>query len=565
MSPKPFLTLSSFPDGELPDGTAPLRLARLAGWSPAHVRHSIVPRGHFPKNSSLEDDGGNPIAFTFLENMRYPDQTELWPVLHGVNIAVLIQDGNFYADVPGVTPIGTEINFFAGNLYWVESSSVIGLTKYDTLNGAINNSVTSLTVDDASTFPTAGVLLIDSELIRYTGKSTNTLTGLTRGYGDSNAASHSDNAEVLCFDSSTLTYTNLRGGTFSDTERSPMLQFAGTLNIGYGRQIIKIEPGGLIITSEALVLGDEDEIVDMIEYNGSVYISVSRNGGSEAYIGVWDGVSESLSAVLPITGVAESLIETENSLFAFIYNSIWIFNGADFSLFDYIPGTDYSNANKQNAGVKVKKASIAVRQNQVLFVPSAGSDQLSFPRGIYGLGRRNSGDPYKLWLEYLLPESDPYDSDIDINCLGEDSSLYNALFLSYDTVNYFRSKDSSSIYVYNDLVLPYFLTNIIELNDSDRALVSGIRMLWAERLASEEDFTVKIYFRTDDNCTLADDTSDWTELGSLSAAADVDNINEILYGIYERAWKIQFKICIDSADSPTTGSVLPAIIGMELY
>ena len=67
-----------------------------------------------------------------------------------------------------------------------------------TLNGAINDSVTTLTLTDASLFPSTGTnfIIIGSEEISYTGVSGNTLTGLTRGVAGTTAASHSDGATV---------------------------------------------------------------------------------------------------------------------------------------------------------------------------------------------------------------------------------------------------------------------------------------------------------------------------------------------------------------------------------
>ena len=67
-----------------------------------------------------------------------------------------------------------------------------------TLNGAINDSVTTLTLTDASLFPDTGTnfIIIGSEEISYTGVSGNTLTGLTRGVAGTTAASHSDGATV---------------------------------------------------------------------------------------------------------------------------------------------------------------------------------------------------------------------------------------------------------------------------------------------------------------------------------------------------------------------------------
>jgi hypothetical protein len=67
-----------------------------------------------------------------------------------------------------------------------------------TLNGAINDSVTTLTLADASLFPSTGTnfVIIGSEEISYTGVTGNTLTGLTRGVAGTTAASHSDGATV---------------------------------------------------------------------------------------------------------------------------------------------------------------------------------------------------------------------------------------------------------------------------------------------------------------------------------------------------------------------------------
>ena len=67
-----------------------------------------------------------------------------------------------------------------------------------TLDGAINAAVTSITLSDASQFPDSGTnfIIIGSEEISYTGVSSNTLTGCTRGVAGTTAASHSDGDTV---------------------------------------------------------------------------------------------------------------------------------------------------------------------------------------------------------------------------------------------------------------------------------------------------------------------------------------------------------------------------------
>ena len=65
-----------------------------------------------------------------------------------------------------------------------------------TLSSGINASVTSLTMASSSSFPSSGTVIIGSELITYTGNSSGTLSGLTRGANGTTAATHSSGATV---------------------------------------------------------------------------------------------------------------------------------------------------------------------------------------------------------------------------------------------------------------------------------------------------------------------------------------------------------------------------------
>ena len=84
------------------------------------------------------------------------------------------------------------------NEYWI----VGGLTAIhvydnsdvsDTLDGGISAADTSITVDSTTGFETAGTITIGSEDIPYTGKTSTTFTGCTRG---GSAAIHADGATV---------------------------------------------------------------------------------------------------------------------------------------------------------------------------------------------------------------------------------------------------------------------------------------------------------------------------------------------------------------------------------
>jgi len=66
----------------------------------------------------------------------------------------------------------------------------------DTLSAGISAGDASLILADAAEFAASGIVAIENELLSYTGKSGNTLTGLTRGIEGTTAASHSSGADV---------------------------------------------------------------------------------------------------------------------------------------------------------------------------------------------------------------------------------------------------------------------------------------------------------------------------------------------------------------------------------
>ena len=73
------------------------------------------------------------------------------------------------------------------------SPVIIGL-----LDGDHSAAVTTISLVDASDFPASGgVLVIDLERIKYTGKSSNDLTGCTRAFDSTTASTHGSRAEVI--------------------------------------------------------------------------------------------------------------------------------------------------------------------------------------------------------------------------------------------------------------------------------------------------------------------------------------------------------------------------------
>jgi hypothetical protein len=69
-------------------------------------------------------------------------------------------------------------------------------TSSSTLNGGINNSVTTITVVSTSTFTASGAIWINGEYITYSGKTATDFTGCVRGADGTTAASHLTGALV---------------------------------------------------------------------------------------------------------------------------------------------------------------------------------------------------------------------------------------------------------------------------------------------------------------------------------------------------------------------------------
>jgi len=106
------------------------------------------------------------------------------------------------SSVVGAYQITTGNDIFTQNVGWGAGTwgGIVLGTATNQLNGAINNAVTTITVDSTTAFSAAGNILIDSENISYTSKNSTQFLGCTRGLsgtGSGAAASHADNAIVV--------------------------------------------------------------------------------------------------------------------------------------------------------------------------------------------------------------------------------------------------------------------------------------------------------------------------------------------------------------------------------
>ena len=90
--------------------------------------------------------------------------------------------------------LGTPEFWIAGGLAKIYAYD--NTNKSTLLNGGINDSVTTVTVDSTTDFESAGTITIGEEQITYTGKTSTTFTTCTRGANSTTAAAHLDDATV---------------------------------------------------------------------------------------------------------------------------------------------------------------------------------------------------------------------------------------------------------------------------------------------------------------------------------------------------------------------------------
>jgi len=111
---------------------------------------------------------------------------------------IALGDTNFNLNGADSSPAVDEI-FTANDILGIGTGRVVEVVTGTT--GTIveiktNPTITTITVDDTTGFASDGKILIDNEVISYTGKTSTTFTGCTRGSSDTTATYHDDNDVV---------------------------------------------------------------------------------------------------------------------------------------------------------------------------------------------------------------------------------------------------------------------------------------------------------------------------------------------------------------------------------
>lgn len=129
------------------------------------------------------------------ETVTVTTDAEVYPVLY-VSPTTARSGGlryKLWASVPWLT---TAYSRYPVKLAALDTSSLINTATTTTLNGAVLIGAATITLTDASAFPTVGMAYITdavagNEQISWTGKAGNDLTGCVRGIGGTSAAGHS--------------------------------------------------------------------------------------------------------------------------------------------------------------------------------------------------------------------------------------------------------------------------------------------------------------------------------------------------------------------------------------
>ena len=209
------------------------------GADPQGLSHARPARVEFPVQDILPNDPFTTTAASGTLSVSYPSNQ--------------INDGTSYVRFQSVKrPVG--------------GVAISTLQLENTLNGNISDSVTTITLTDATEFPTSGFIMIEkidttpdttnygkylNEVIEYTGKSGNNLTGCTRGtsapfkgitLSNTTATTHSSGAKVFGSYLATAIGTTVQTGAQPATETQynsitvPLVSNASSTETGGGFQ-----------------------------------------------------------------------------------------------------------------------------------------------------------------------------------------------------------------------------------------------------------------------------------------------------------------------------------------
>ena len=157
------------------------------------------------------------------------------------------------------------------------------------LDGAIDDSQTTITVTDTTNFPSVGAITIDAERISYTSKNATQFLGCTRGFGSTTPVSHVDASTVK------QTY----GAEYHNDLRDEVIAIASDLRDKLGSTLARnLAPTGSLGAPSYAFVDDPDTGIANINAgqmyfisNGTSKFAITANGPTvtSGTLGIPDG------------------------------------------------------------------------------------------------------------------------------------------------------------------------------------------------------------------------------------------------------------------------------------
>jgi len=323
----------------------------------------------------------------------------------------------------GIGPTGLEIDFDNELVYSLKN--YIGKTATTEISNSIGSTDTTITIDDTSGFASSGTAIIldtisntEKEVISYTGISAGTLTGVTRGYNNTTASSHSAKSIIIGFNDS---FINLSATYSRNTDYLPIKQFGKDMVIGIRNEVYGWENSDGSDFASKVTLPANYTIVAFGEPTVSQLpmLPIIANNGRTGMIFWWDGTSTTYNFYTPIPEEIYSITNKGNVYFVLTQVGIYYVSAYNARLLTKYP----DNTGLFNRTVVIGRKSLVVGND--LFFYSYGSG--------YGEGKQG------LWKYDIQTNSFWF----YVNGNGDSTSVtIGSIF--YDTTY------GSTLYVFND-------------------------------------------------------------------------------------------------------------------
>ena len=412
-----------------------------------------------------------------------------------------------------------DLKVYKGEMYWSWDNDGIWKTTLTELDWAIWTWDTTITVDDTTNFPSSWDLVIDTEVITYTGKTATTFTGCTRWANGSTASTHRNNSDVLGFIDEFQTFDVQYLWSWKGKQ---LKVFNNRLYATDGYSVS--ERDWLVWTNNAFVLPENDIITSIEELETQLCFWTSTLSGT--WIGVWwgnlyfwDWVSANATNIIRThLQWITALKEFQNTLYVFPWTEweIYRFNGADLIKVIQIPSwsADSNTYIKQNA--------VKVWGNWLLFGTRS--------KWLYQLNNVVQWENLRLHKYWVTSTGD----NENINCIYVINT--DGLFIWFDES---IDQTSSNHYQKTETTI---VTEVIDLtnNKNQPTKVNGISVDWYE--AFNNRWEIDIYYKTDYDVKY--NSSNWQSLWTIYPDDDRRRSSYMLRWINRRAKYVMFKFNI---------------------